>query len=427
MTDGHRICRHRGLVAGAALAGMLVGAAGARGDVDLTGAWRLETDLAPIGGSGVLLTDHAFSQSGSTLTLDGNPGTIDPQTGVFQVSLGPASCSFCFPPIPDDRLDGTATPDGTRLAGTTLALAESPSMPGVYVGFQLSTAGIRLDALTTCGDGVLDRFEACDEGPANGVVACCTSACLLVDQDLDGVCDAHDNCPSVYNPTQHDSDGDGSGDECDVDGDRDGDGVPDIADNCILVANPDQADQDLDGVGDACDNCPSLSNARQTDFDHDGIGDACDPVEETFDVGSVQLRTTRSGDGRLRLRGTGPSFRTTPGSLTIVDATNRMLTVDLDSLASRPRRCHSGRSASICTSGTVRWKVEPDVPNLDVGTFELKIKRIPGAGALPPVTAPLIVTLGGQAEESLSDIQVVGTASSCVVRPRNALLCDDSN
>jgi hypothetical protein len=208
---------------------------------------------------------------------------------------------------------------------------------------------------------------------------------------------------------------------------RDGDGVPDVADNCVAVANPDQADQDLDGVGDACDNCPSLPNARQTDFDHDGMGDACDPIEEAFAVGSLQLRTTRSGDGRVRLRGTGPSFRTTPGSLTIADATNRTLTVDLDSLASRPRRCHSSRSESICTSGTVRWKVEPDVPKLDVGTFELKIKKIPGAGALGPATVPLTITLGGQDEESLSDIQVVGTASSCVMSPRNALLCDGSN
>jgi hypothetical protein len=124
----------------------------------------------------------------------------------------------------------------------------------------------------------------------------------------------------------------------------------------------------------------------------------------------------------------GPSFRTTPGSLTIVDATNRTLTVELDSLASRPRRCHASRSAAICTSGTVRWKIEPDVPNnLDVTTFELKIRKIPGAGALLPATAPLTITLGGQAEESLSDIQVVGTASSCVMRPRNALLCDTSN
>ncbi|HYH57725.1 MAG TPA: thrombospondin type 3 repeat-containing protein [Thermoleophilaceae bacterium] len=35
--------------------------------------------------------------------------------------------------------------------------------------------------------------------------------------------------------------------------DTDGDGVPDPDDNCETVANPDQADTDTDGIGDACD------------------------------------------------------------------------------------------------------------------------------------------------------------------------------
>ena len=35
--------------------------------------------------------------------------------------------------------------------------------------------------------------------------------------------------------------------------DSDGDGVPDAEDNCPIVWNPDQADNDGDGLGDACD------------------------------------------------------------------------------------------------------------------------------------------------------------------------------
>ncbi len=59
--------------------------------------------------------------------------------------------------------------------------------------------------------------------------------------------------------------------------DTDGDGVPYVKDNCLSVANPDQANSDSDVFGDACDNCPMVDNFDQRDTDGDAIGDACDP------------------------------------------------------------------------------------------------------------------------------------------------------
>lgn len=135
------------------------------------------------------------------------------------------------------------------------------------------------DQTDTDNDGVGD---ACDSTP-NG------------DEDADGVDNLSDNCAGVSNPDQTNTDGDEFGDACDPtpNGDDDGDGVDNLSDNCPGVSNPDQTDTDNDGLGNLCDpiptgdrdgdgvdnaidNCPRLANSDQADADNDGIGDACD-------------------------------------------------------------------------------------------------------------------------------------------------------
>jgi len=104
--------------------------------------------------------------------------------------------------------------------------------------------------------------------------------------DGDGLCGELDNCPTVVNPTQIDTDADGLG------------------------------DADADGHGTACDNCPEQFNSDQTDSD--GCGDVCDLILEPLDV-TVQIlkacgRLLR-GRWRFSLKGSrSPGDRVTASS-----------------------------------------------------------------------------------------------------------------
>jgi RHS repeat-associated protein len=121
------------------------------------------------------------------------------------------------------------------------------------------------------GHGYLEtdnKGDTCDNCPS-------VSNPDQADSDNDGIGNACDNCPSVANPDQADADGDGIGDLCDTcpndpQNDRDGDGICGDVDNCLNVSNQDQGDADGDGIGDACDNCLNASNPDQANSD--GLG-----------------------------------------------------------------------------------------------------------------------------------------------------------
>jgi hypothetical protein len=139
------------------------------------------------------------------------------------------------------------------------------------------------------------------------------------DTDQDGIGDVCDNCPQTSNIDQLDVDLDGVGDACDNcqnqsnndQSDRDQDNVGDKCDNCVAIPNlasapwkdiqnnwhtkEEQQDTDLDGLGDACDNCPKTAGLDQSDDDGDGIGNLCDNCRQ--DKNSKQTDTDNDGIG----------------------------------------------------------------------------------------------------------------------------------
>ncbi len=123
------------------------------------------------------------------------------------------------------------------------------------------------------------------------------------DKDGDGVKDAEDNCPELFNPKrpmnnnkQADTDKDGEGDECDpcpLD--------PNTTD-CKTTFDPN--DRDKDGIANASDNCPDVANKDQKDSDNDTIGDACDPCPQQAGTCAYTIKRLRGGQGAKPQTGT---------------------------------------------------------------------------------------------------------------------------
>ena len=178
------------------------------------------------------------------------------------------------------------------------------------------TADVRVDSAPSLDPIAVDTTVNITQGILFGIPP---SFIVSLDLDSDGINDDVDNCPSVANADQLDTDADVDGDVCDStpNGDDDLDTIDNLADNCPVVSNANQLDTDADGAGDVCDafpadtdndgisnngdyvcrlladgsfscgysldNCPAVANTDQLDTDNDGAGDVCDAFPNDAD------------------------------------------------------------------------------------------------------------------------------------------------
>jgi len=148
---------------------------------------------------------------------------------------------------PDSRFQSSVSlPGGSQYCVTFDEIGEFPYFCEPHTNM-FGTVIVLVDA---DGDGTPDVDDDCPNDPnkiSPGKGGCGVSD---ADTDGDGTIDVFDGCPNDPNKIEPGTTGCGT---LEPGEDIDDDGIQNSIDNCPTVPNGDQKDSDVDGVGDACD------------------------------------------------------------------------------------------------------------------------------------------------------------------------------
>ena len=214
----------------------------------------------PVSVTFTVLDTCASNFGGGNFVLKVGNTTVATLNGGNDCTCGPPLRTFT---TTDPAVLAQVGAAGSGCTAAAVTLAGSAYVAWVRADISRSTSGVERLCLQDTNGGNCDVNDLCSAGYAqfSGSTFSAGPAdtdadglndCVDPDIDGDGLANAADNCPSVANANQADTDHNGQGDACDP-FDRDGDGIWNINDNCPDAANLDQADADSNGVGNVCD------------------------------------------------------------------------------------------------------------------------------------------------------------------------------